>query len=140
MTRVPFRSKTKTNFLIRLVTRPRHSKSLERLDQHIPHFLPEFFFIEFIRKRSRRNQTQTYLPSLQRHFLLPHKINIININIPSQMQVKVYKLAPTRTIPNSPLPLLHYTGAFPETVTPTQIESKFRSNKWIPQVLLSGVN
>jgi len=50
------------------------------------------------------------------------------------MQVKVFKLKSTRTIPNSPLPLLYYAAAFPDSVTPSQIESKFRSNGWIPQV------
>ena len=51
------------------------------------------------------------------------------------MQVKAIQLSPTRTIPNSRLPLLCYVNAFPESVTPSQIESRFRSNGWIPQVL-----
>jgi len=35
-------------------------------------------------------------------------------------------------IPDSPL--LYYSAAFPGSVTPSQIESKFRSNRWTPQV------
>lgn len=50
------------------------------------------------------------------------------------MLVKPFPLKPTRTIPNSRLPLLYYPNAFPENATPSQIEAKFRSNGWIPQV------
>ena len=50
------------------------------------------------------------------------------------MQVKAFHFSPTSTIPNSSLPLLYYAGAFPESCTPSQIETKFRSNGWIPQV------
>jgi hypothetical protein len=51
------------------------------------------------------------------------------------MQVKTFILHPTKTVPNSRLPLLYYEAVFPSS-NAAQIETKFRSNKWIPQVLL----
>jgi len=49
------------------------------------------------------------------------------------MQVKTFVLGPTDTVPNSTLPLLFYQAIFPSS-NAAQIETKFRSNKWIPQV------
>jgi hypothetical protein len=50
------------------------------------------------------------------------------------MQVKAIQLSTTRTIPNSRLPLLYYANTFPQSTASSQIESRFRSNGWIPQV------
>lgn len=50
------------------------------------------------------------------------------------MQVKTFLLSPTRCIPNSRFPLLIYPNVFPDNATVSQMETKFRSNGWIPQV------
>jgi len=49
------------------------------------------------------------------------------------MKVQTFYLKPTKLVPNSPLPVLYYPGAFPSDVTATTISTRFRQNKWAPQ-------
>jgi hypothetical protein len=88
--------------------------------QHHPgHAAPLFLHHDSIFKE----RILSWIPSLRRHF---------------RMQVKAIHCSPTSTIPNSPLPLLYYSSAFSSSSTASQMESKFRSNGWIPQVCFSA--
>ncbi|ODM18671.1 hypothetical protein SI65_05288 [Aspergillus cristatus] len=50
------------------------------------------------------------------------------------VQVNRYYLPPTKLIPNSPQPLLHYKGLFSESdLRPETIHTKFNQNGWKTQ-------
>ncbi|RMZ84143.1 hypothetical protein DV738_g531, partial [Chaetothyriales sp. CBS 135597] len=54
----------------------------------------------------------------------------------SEVKVKAYRLAPTKLIPNSPHPLLHYPGFFDidaDHVTPVDVHDLFSRNGWQTQ-------